>query len=122
MSNEDRSLDETQSRVLDEMESRFPWLTVDPESDEWEEPSGADVISDLAEFHKFLCAREYRCAACGRPEGDCSANPCAAVLRDREAGSVSLPLLTFQACAAVGLASGVVSVVTWAQGVLGGLL
>ena len=57
MSNKDRSLDETQSRVLDEMESRFPWLTVDPESDEWDEPSGADVISELAKFHRFLCAR-----------------------------------------------------------------
>ena len=25
-----------------------------------------------------------RCAACGRPELDCSANPCAAVIADRE--------------------------------------
>jgi hypothetical protein len=37
-------------------------------------------------------------------------------------GAVSLPLLTMQAAIAVGLASGVASIVAWAQGVLGGVL
>lgn len=27
----------------------------------------------------------YTCEACGRPEDECSAEPCAAVVRDREA-------------------------------------
>ena len=111
-----------ESKLLAELERRFPWLAVDAESDDYDEPSGADVISDLAAWYSELCAQEFRCKACGRPEGTCSRNPCPAVLRDRETGAVSLPLLTFQACAAIGLASGVVSVVTWAQGVLGGLL
>lgn len=39
-----------------------------------------------------------------------------------ERGAVSLPLLAFQACCALGLASGVAAVVAWAQGVLGGVL
>jgi len=37
-------------------------------------------------------------------------------------GAVSLPLLAFQACIGIGLASGVAAVVTWAQGVIGGAL
>jgi len=42
--------------------------------------TGATVPADLAE----ACAG-YRCGDCGREESDCSADPCAAVMADREA-------------------------------------
>lgn len=41
-----------ESKLLAELERRFPWLTVDAESDDYDEPSGADVIADLVDWHK----------------------------------------------------------------------
>jgi hypothetical protein len=111
-----------ESKLLAELEQRFPWLTVDAESEDYDEPSGADVIADLVEWHKDARRDAFLCAACGRPETDCSANPCAAVQRDREAGAVSLPLTAAQAAIALGLASGVASLMAWAQGLIGGVL
>jgi hypothetical protein len=36
----------------------------------------------------------YRCAACRRPEGDCSADPCEAVIADRGAVAVDVAINT----------------------------
>lgn len=45
-----------------------------------DQATSAPVPADLAE----ACAG-YRCGDCGREESDCSADPCAAVMADREA-------------------------------------
>ena len=37
-------------------------------------------------------------------------------------GSIAFPLLAFQLAVAIGLGSGVLSILEWAQGVLGGVL
>jgi hypothetical protein len=44
---------------LEELETRFPWVlkpAVRANTEEWEEPSGADVISDLSNWHRELAA------------------------------------------------------------------
>lgn len=128
-----------ESKLLAELERRFPSLGTDDDnvdlSDQWTalcdwhaelvgpyyETKPADCPT-CGEFvgNSGICA-DCHCTACGRESLDCSRNPCAAVLRDREAGAVSLPLLTFQACAALGLASGLWSVYLRLVAQIGGL-
>lgn len=42
--------------------------------------------------------------------------------RAQQSGAISLPLLAFQAAAGIGIASGVLAVVNWAQAAIGGAL
>jgi hypothetical protein len=128
-----------QSELLAELERRFPSLGTDDENvdmgDQWDA---------LVQWHRELAGPGYQvkpadcplcgefvgnggvcpdctCTACGRDSLDCSRNPCAQVRADRgERGAVSLPLLTFQACAAIGLASALWSVYLRLVAQLGG--
>lgn len=42
----------------------------------------AAILSEAARI--FEARGDYRCRACLRPEDDCSADPCEAVIHDRE--------------------------------------
>jgi hypothetical protein len=116
-----------QSKLLAELERRFPWLveaTAEAMAEEiidaladWytgaKEQAVAQALSEALEkreaYEQALRAVE---SLTGEIDdlGECLDYPAADVIAmgkgdDSESGAVSLPLLTFQACAAIGLAS-----------------
>lgn len=74
------------------------WTAANPDklaqAQEEENARQREKISErIAELHKQIASAQaeldklgyFTCTACGRPEGVCSADPCPAVIRDREA-------------------------------------
>lgn len=55
--------------------------------DDHEQEDVAELLADLRKALGMTVVGqpEYTCGGCGRPEGDCSAAPCADVIADREA-------------------------------------
>ena len=104
----------TFAETLESLELRFPWLAIDCESDDWDEPSGADVINELQVWRDELTEEHENWEAESADKANRRANT--------QRGSIRLTLLAFQAAAAIGIGSGVLSILEWAQGVLGGVL
>ena len=129
-----------ESKLLAELERRFPSLGTDDENvdmgDQWDalvawhaelvgpgyqvKPADCPLCGEFV-GNSGVCA-DCCCTACGRESLACSIDPCAQVIADRgERGAVSLTLLTFQAGAAIGLASGLWSLYLRLVAQIGGL-
>lgn len=67
---------------------RDPITPIDPEAldraKEAAKEAGVDYLAAIALDNEVLRANSDQCDACGRSSIDCSQNPCAAVLADRE--------------------------------------
>ena len=44
---------------IETLERVFPWLAIEPDSEEWDEPSGADVIDQLQSWYDALVEDEF---------------------------------------------------------------